>query len=97
MGTNKNMIDYLMEQCSPLGRITHRRMFGADCLFVNGVMFAIITDGIFIKKAIVDESDVRFSYLRQGRVVYLNYVKIDDELLDEQEELISVIRRFMYF
>lgn len=90
------MIDYLIEQLSKLGTIHHKRMFGADCLFLNTTMFAIIQDDdIFIKKHHIDKSDIRFSYYRKGKIVYLNYVQIDSSIIDEPDELIALIKNFL--
>lgn len=90
------MISCLMEQLSPLGCIRHKRMFGADCVFLNGVMIGIVQDDeIFIKKPNHTDDDVCFSYQRQGKTVSLSYVLIDGAVLDDGDELVSLVRSFL--
>lgn len=90
------MIEYLKEQLSPLGNIHSKRMFGCQCIFIDGTMTAIIKDDdIFIKKLVIDNNDERFGYYRQGKMVYLNYVRIDDLLLDEQDALVALVKSFL--
>lgn len=82
-----------MDVLRPLGKISHRKMFGEHCLFINGQMFAIIdADGeIFIKTHHLAEGDIPFTYQRQGKTIAMHYVKIDGGLLDDIDELIQVI------
>lgn len=82
-----------MDVLRPLGKISHHKMFGEHCLFINGQMFAIINaDGeIFIKTQDLAESDTPFTYQRQGKAIAMHYVKIDGGLLDDVDDLIQVI------
>lgn len=90
------MLEFLKEQLAPLGTISYKRMFGAECLFLYGQMIGIIKgDDIFIKKSHINADDTRFGYQRQGKTVYLNYVLIDNLLLDEQDELIGLVKSFL--
>lgn len=90
------MIEFLTEQLTPLGNISAKKMFGAECLFLNGQMIGIVKgDDIFIKKSVINLDDKRFGYQRQGKTVYLNYVLIDNLLLDEQDELVMLVKSFL--
>lgn len=90
------MIEFLAEELAPLGSISHKRMFGAECLFLNGQMIGIVKDDdIFIKKNSICPNDDRFAYQRQGKTVHLNYVLIDPLVLDEQDELVALVRSFL--
>lgn len=90
------MIDHLSELLAPLGKIHHKQMFGCDCLLMNGAILAIVKDDdIFIKKTHIHASDTRFGYLRQGKVINMNYVLIDNTLLDEPDELIGLVKSFL--
>ncbi|MDO4449399.1 MAG: TfoX/Sxy family protein [Moraxella sp.] len=94
---NTLMINYLCEQLAPLGDISYKRMFGGYGVFLNHTMIGIVQDDeIFIKKLKIDDNDNRFGYLRQGKMVYLNYVLIDRLLLDEQDELIALVKSFLH-
>lgn len=90
------MLEFLKEQLTPLGSITCKRMFGGYGVFLNGQMIGIVQgDAIFIKKTNINADDERFNYQRQGKTVYLNYVRIDELLLDEQDELIDLVKSFL--
>lgn len=52
-------------------------------------------DDIFIKKNSICPNDDRFTYQRQGKTVHLNYVLIDPLVLDEQDELVALVRSFL--
>lgn len=90
------MIEFLTEQLAPLGNISAKKMFGGYGVFLNGQMIGIVkSDDIFIKKININADDTRFGYQRQGKMVYLNYVLIDNLLLDEQDELIGLVKSFL--
>lgn len=43
-------LEFIVEQFSPLGRITTRFMFGGWCLYCEGTVFALVADGsVFLK------------------------------------------------
>lgn len=88
------MIDFLCEQLTPLGVITGRRMFGCQCVFINGEMTLIIdkSEQIFVKKAQICADDVPFCYPRQGKMVALKFVQIDNALVDDGDALVDLVR-----
>ncbi|WP_294034133.1 TfoX/Sxy family protein [uncultured Moraxella sp.] len=92
------LAEYLIDVLSPLGKLSTRRMFGETCLFVNGQMFAIISaDGdIFVKTHHLTDGDIPFTYQRQGRTITMRYTKIDNDLLDDTDMLIDVIRQKLH-
>jgi DNA transformation protein len=43
-------VEFVVEQFSPLGRITTRFMFGGWCLYCEGTVFALVANGsVFLK------------------------------------------------
>ncbi|MCP5117964.1 MAG: TfoX/Sxy family protein [bacterium] len=44
-------VDFVIEQLSPLGTITARKMFGGYCLYCDGTVFAIIAEDTLYLKA----------------------------------------------
>jgi DNA transformation protein and related proteins len=44
-------VDFAIEQFSPLGEITAKRMFGGYCLYCDGTVFALIANGAVYLKA----------------------------------------------
>lgn len=91
-------IQYLKEQLAPLGKIHHKRMFGEICLFNNGRMFAIIDkqEQVFVKTSQRQSDEIAFCYQRQGKIIALNYVLIDNGLIDDADELVQVVRQLLY-
>lgn len=94
-----DFVEYLCDSLGPLGKISSRKMFGEHCLFLNGQMFAIIDKDhqIFIKTSQISGIDTPFTYQRQGKSVAMNYVKIDDGLIDDIDELMAVIAAKLKF
>lgn len=92
-------LTFIIEQLSPIitpyGNISQRKMFGEHCLFLNGTMFAIITQNgqLFIKVDKILATDTPFSYQKQGKSVSMRYVLIDDAWLDEPEILQNFIQQ----
>lgn len=79
-----------------MGNIRTKRMFEADCLFLNGTMIAIVVDNdIYIKKIHINDKNSRFGYLRKGKMIFLNYVLIDTILLNEQDALMQLVHLFI--
>ena len=91
------LIHHFLEQLSPLGDITHRTMFGAECLFINGKAFGIVEDGeLFLK----DDPDSRPRFLeaggrafayqaKGGKTIEMNYITIPEDDLDDQSALLA--------
>lgn len=89
---------FILDQLTPFAPITVRRMFGADCLFRHGNMFAIIVDDTLYLKADDDSRSIfvskhceKFYYLtsRNGikKRVALNYYELPETALENGDEL----------
>ncbi|MBI4877243.1 MAG: TfoX/Sxy family protein [Acidobacteria bacterium] len=46
MPKKNEYLEFLLEWLSPLGTITARSMFGGHCLYCDGVVFALLADGV---------------------------------------------------
>jgi DNA transformation protein len=44
-------VEFVLEQLSPIGEITARRMFGGHCLYCDGIVFALIGSNVLYLKA----------------------------------------------
>ncbi|MFV0297501.1 MAG: TfoX/Sxy family protein [Hyphomicrobiaceae bacterium] len=85
----------LAEQLAPLGPVAFRRMFGSVGLFLDGLMFGIISDGVlFLKtdaetRAAFEAEGLRaFTYQRKGSDATITSLwKAPDRLLDDADEL----------
>jgi DNA transformation protein len=91
MHTDDEFVSFVCEELASLGVIAARRMFGAVGLFLYGQMFALVSDGrLFIKVDKLLDGDTAFEYRRQGKMVSLRYVLVED--WDSGDELIGLIR-----
>ncbi|MBT9471250.1 MAG: TfoX/Sxy family protein [Pseudomonadota bacterium] len=58
MSVSPDFLDYVLEQLSPLGGITHRRMFGGVGVSRHDLFFALIADdGLYFKADEVSRPD----------------------------------------
>ena len=87
-------INYLLDKVHALGVVSAKGMFGGHGLFVNGLMFSIVADDVIYLKAdeqsagIYENADCqRFTYMKKGKPIYLNYYQAPDSSLDDPLEL----------
>jgi DNA transformation protein len=100
MVASANFAEFLIEQLTPLGRVTMRRMFGKTGVFCNGLMFAMVTDDtLYVRvdnhnRTVFKEADsvAPLSYEKSGTTIDLSFWRVPDRLLDEPEELITWAR-----
>ena len=78
------------------GRISVRRMFGGEGIFVGDLMIGIVVDDqIYLKAGDSNRADFEaegatpFTYTRgkEGKATSLSYFTVPDRLLDDPEEL----------
>ncbi|MEP6830568.1 MAG: TfoX/Sxy family protein [Rhizomicrobium sp.] len=80
---------------APFGKIVVRRMFGAEGLFRDRVMFGLVDDDrIFLKtsdatrQAFIAEGCGPFTFqMKHGEAVLTSYYALPDRLYDEPDEL----------
>jgi DNA transformation protein len=86
---------------APFGRIAVRRMFGAEGLFRDGLMFAIVYDEkLYFKTSeesrqafIVEGAGPLFYKFKNAEGVLTSYYELPDRLYDDPEELADWARR----
>ena len=96
MTLDRGLIDWVAEAMAPLGEVTHRRMMGGATLYLDGIVFAIVTgDGALWFKGDA-QSDAtwdaagceRFTYPRaDGTVATMNYRRAPDDCHDDADSL----------
>lgn len=87
--------DDIRDLLAEFGPVTVRRMFGGAGIYANGLMFALVSEGVVYFKA--DEASIApferegcgpFVYeTRQGRRALTSYWRIPDRLYDDPEEM----------
>ena len=87
--------DFIVELFSGFGRVAVRRMFSGAGVFADGLMIALVVDGVIYLKAddgfiplFEREGQVPFSYkTRDGRRTLMSYWRMPERLYDEPDEL----------
>jgi|SRR5215469_2189388 len=93
MANRASYIEFLIEQLSPLGKITTRRLFGGNSLYCDGVVFALVAhDTLYLK---VDDH-TRPEFEASGLAVFhpfgdetasMNYYQAPAELFEDADAL----------
>ncbi len=85
------------EILAPLGPVVIKRMFGGGGVFLDGLMFGLVADGVLYfkadeesRQAFEDEGMKPFSYEKKtGQTTVMSYWQLPDRLLDEPDELVT--------
>jgi DNA transformation protein len=94
MEVQNEFITYLLELLEPLGPVKAKAMFGGFGIYLDDIMFGLVTQNIFYLK--VDDqnrSDFEsrglkpFTYIRKGKEYTMSYYKIPNEAIDNIDEL----------
>jgi DNA transformation protein len=93
-------LDHIAEMFSGFGPVAVRRMFGGAGIYTDGVMFALVADGVIYLKADARnapdfdrEGLPPFTYTtKAGRRGVMSYRRMPDRLYDEPEELAAWAR-----
>jgi len=92
--------DDIAELFSAFGPVSVRRMFGGAGIFADGIMFALVHDGVIHLKtdertspAFDREQLAPFSYMRKGERASLpSYRRMPERLYDDPDELATWAR-----
>lgn len=83
------------ENLSTLGDIGYRPLFGGYSLFVDGVIFAMVSEGELYLRAceqcteyFTKKSAPTLQYYKRGLPIQLNYYRVDEELWQNMSQLI---------
>lgn len=84
---------YIAELLSPLGAVEVKSMFGGAGAFLDGVMFAILADGLYFKVDDLNRPDYEqagsepFTYEKNGKAMQMSYWLAPDELYDDPDAM----------
>lgn len=95
MTLNRGLIDWVAEAMASLGEVTHRKMMGGAALYLDGVIFALVTgDGALWFKADAASDAAwdaagceRFRYARAGKSASINYRLAPEDVYDDAEAM----------
>ncbi len=95
MAVSEDFLEYMLDQLSTWGGVTHRRMFGGAGLYRDGKMFGLIADDVAYLK--VDDSN-RERFIQAGSGPFkpypdkpntMSYYEVPAEVLENPSELIE--------
>ena len=94
MAFDEGLVAWVQEALEPIGIVTMRRMMGAATLYLDGVVFAVVEDELWLK-ADAETDDLwdeagceRFTFTgRDGRTEVMNYRRAPAEVYDDSEAL----------
>ena len=92
-------IDYVMELLGPFGTVRTRRMFGAYGVYLDGLMFAIVSDdALYLKADEMNRAEFEqasceiFGYARQGKRATLNFFRAPEDAMDSPQLMLPWAR-----
>ena len=99
MAVSDGLRDLLIEHLAVLGPVHIRRMFGGGGVYLDGIMFGLISDDVLYLKAddgnrpmFEAEGLGPFVYTGQSKPVTMSYWRAPERLLDEPDEMIVFAR-----
>jgi DNA transformation protein and related proteins len=91
MANRASYIEFLIEQLSPLGDITTRRLFGGNSLYCDGTVFALVSNGtLYLKVDDHNRADFEASGLEAfhpfgDSTVSMSYYQAPAELFEHSD------------
>jgi len=87
---NEEFTHYILDLMQGVGPVISKRMFGGYGIFIDGLMFAIISDGLLYLKVdsenemeFISRHSTPFTYLKKGKTCKLSYYQSPEEALEE--------------
>ncbi|MBE0624798.1 MAG: TfoX/Sxy family protein [Burkholderiales bacterium] len=96
---SEDFVDYVMELFGPFGTVTARRMFGGHGVYLDGLMFAIVSEDTLYLKADemnrieFEQADCEiFSYTRKSKRARLNFFRAPEDAMESPELMLPWAR-----
>ena len=94
-----DFIDYVMELLGPFGTVAARRMFGGHGVFLDGLMFAIVSeDTLYLKADEMNRIEFEqagceiFSYARKGKRATLGFYRAPADAMESPDLMLPWAR-----
>lgn len=94
-----DFVDYVMELFGPFGTVAARRMFGGHGVYLDGLMFAIVSgDSLYLKADEMSRIEFEqagcemFGYTRKGRRATLNFFRAPEDAMESPELMLPWAR-----
>ena len=92
-------LDYVMELFGPFGTVGARRMFGGHGVYLDGLMFAIVSvDTLYLKADEMNRIEFEqagceiFGYARKGKRATLNFFRAPEDAMESPELMLPWAR-----
>jgi DNA transformation protein len=92
-------VDYVMELLGPFGTVGVRRMFGGHGLYLDGLMFALVSgDMLYLKADEMSRIEFEqagceiFSYARKGKRATINFFRAPDDAMESPDMMLPWAR-----
>ncbi len=96
MSRSSEFVEFVVENLQALGPVYPKRMFGGHGIFMDGLMFGLITDDtLYLKadalnEAVFEEHGLaHFEYHRKDKLVRLSYRLAPESVFDDPDELVE--------
>jgi DNA transformation protein len=94
-----DFVDYVMELLGPFGTVGARRMFGGHGVYLDGLMFAIVSeDTLYLKADEMNRIEFEqagceiFGYARKGRRATLGFFRAPEDAMESPELMLPWAR-----
>ena len=94
-----DFVDYVLELFGPFGTVVSRRMFGGHGMYLDGLMFAIVSrDALYLKADETNRVEFEragcepFGYARKGRRATLGFFRAPEDAMDSPELMLPWAR-----
>ena len=92
-------VDYVIELLGPFGTVGARRMFGGHGVYLDGLMFAIVSeDTLYLKADDMNRIEYEqagcemFGYTRKGKRAGLNFFRAPEDAMESPELMLPWAR-----
>jgi DNA transformation protein len=96
---SNDFVDYVMELLGPFGTVGARRMFGGHGVYLDGLMFAIVSeDTLYLKADEMNRIEFEqagceiFGYARKGRRATLGFFRAPEDAMESPELMLPWAR-----
>ena len=92
--SDKEFVDFIVELTQSIGPSYAKSMFGGHGVFLDGLMFGLIADGVLYLKA--DEQTQKnftakglgpFTYNKKGKDFKMSYYQAPEEALENEDDM----------
>ncbi len=81
---------YVVDMMQTIGSVYPKKMFGGHSIFLEGLMFALIADGMLYLKAdqesegdFISKGLEAFTYAKKGKITKMSYYQAPEETLED--------------